>query len=173
MFMVQENTLQKERLEKIYKKVKALYGVVPPQMKFLGDIEAEYLEEFLKMAARILRHPNIEPDIFALIRLHIAFKEGYAYCKHFNTTLLLSKGYKQEVLNSVVENIENIPFEQQEKALVKFALKAIYESSSCQEEDFKKLEEMGWSQKDIFDAIEHAGSIFRNGRLLTAYSTKA
>ena len=172
MFIVQENRLQKERLAKIYRRVKALYGTVPPQMKFLGNIEADYLEEFLITAARTLRHPNIKSDIFAFIRLHIAFKEGYDYCKSFNTTLLLSKGYKQELLDLVVENIENIPFEQHEKVLVKFALKAIYESRDCQAEDFQRLEELGWSQKDIFDAIEHAGTIFRNGRLLTAYTIK-
>ena len=27
-------------------------------------------------------------------------------------------------------------------------------------------------EKDVFDAVEHAGTIFRNGRILTAYSIK-
>jgi hypothetical protein len=38
--------------------------------------------------------------------------------------------------------------------------------------DFELLYGMGWSQKDVFDAIDRAGTIFRNGRILTAYSTK-
>jgi hypothetical protein len=172
MFMVEENNIQKERLDTIYKRVKAVYGTLPPQMEFLGSIDALYLEEFLKSILRVMKHPHIELDIFAFIRLHIAFKEGYAYCQMFNSKLLLSKGYTQKLLDEVIENIANIPFEAKDKALAEFAIKAIYESKSCKREDFELLYAMGWSQKDVFDAIEHAGTIFRNGRILVAYGIK-
>jgi len=56
--MVQKNEAQKEHLEKIFKKVKLVYGVVPPQMEFLGNIDADYLEDFLKAAIRIVKHPH-------------------------------------------------------------------------------------------------------------------
>jgi hypothetical protein len=38
--------------------------------------------------------------------------------------------------------------------------------------DFDALYEMGWTQRDVFDAIEHAATLLRNGRILTAYSSK-
>ena len=173
MFMVQENTTQKERLKKIYRRVRVIYGTLPPQMEFLGNIDADYLEEFLKSVLRLMKHPNIDLDIFAFIRLNMAFREGYEYCKMFNSKLLLSKGHTQEVLDMVVEDIINIPFKDREKALAEFAIKAIYESKSCNQEDFDALYEMGWSQKDVFDVVEHAGTIFRNGRILTAYYSLA
>lgn len=172
MFMVQKNEVQKERLEKILRKVKVVYGAVPPQMEFLGNIEADYLEEFLTAAIRIVKHPHINPDLFGFIRLHVAFREDYPYCKMFNTKLLLSKGYKQELLDEVVGSIEAVPFDNKHQALARFAMKAIYESSKCKQSDFDTLYEMGWSQKDVFDAIEHTGTIFRNGRILTTYSAK-
>ena len=84
MFMYQKNEAQKEKLEKLFKKVEAIYGTVVPQMEFLGNIEVEYLEDFLKEAMRLVRHPNIDFDLFAFIRLYIAFKEEYPYCKAFN-----------------------------------------------------------------------------------------
>jgi hypothetical protein len=40
-----------------------------------------------------------------------------------------------------------------------FAVKAIYKSKACTE--------------DVFDAIDHAGTIFRNGQILTAYFIKS
>lgn len=172
MFMVQENQTQKERLGKIYRKVKAIYGNLPPQMEFLGNIDADYVEGFLMSIIRLIKHPHIELNIFAFIRLHIAFREGYAYCKHFNSKLLLAQGYTQKILDEVVEDIANIPFEKREKALALFAIKAIYESQSCTQNDFDALYAMGWSQKDVFDLIEHAGTIFRNGRILEAYRIK-
>ena len=172
MFMVQENTAQKERLQKIYRKVRAIYGTLPPQMEFLGSIDADYLEEFLKSVLRLMKHPHIDLDIFAFIRLNIAFREGYEYCKMFNSKLLLSKGHTQEVLDMVVEDIINIPFKDREKALAEFAIKAIYNGHSCQQEDFESLYIMGWSQKAVFDIVEYAGSLLKNGRILEVYEEK-
>ncbi len=172
MFMVKENKAQKKRLEKIFKKVKVVYGTVPPQMVFLGNIEADYLEEFLISALRIAKHPHIHFDLFSFIRLHIAFREGYDYCKMFNTKMLNTRGYSQEILDVAIENIDQVPFDEKHQALAAFAIKAIYESRTCIQNDFEILYTMGWSQKDLFDVVEHAGTLLRNGRILTAYSLK-
>ena len=170
--MVQKNEAQKERLEKILKKVKLVYGAVPPQIEFLGSIEADYLEEFLTSVLRIVKHPHINPDLFGFIRLHVAFKEEYPYCKMYNTKYLLAKGYTQEQLDKAIANIEAVPFDARHQVLASKAIKAIYESKSFTQEDFDSLYSLGWTQKDVFDAIEHAGTIFRNGRILTAYAIK-
>jgi len=172
MFMVKENTVQEERLEKIFRRVEAVYGTVPPQMAFLGNIEADYLEEFLTAAVRLARHPHIHFDLFTFLRLYIAFREGYVYCQMFNTKMLQEKGYAQEVLDAVIEDIGMIPLDSEHQALAQFAIKTIYESIECTAEDFDVLYAMGWTQKDVFDAIEHAGTLLRNGRILTAYSQK-
>jgi hypothetical protein len=172
MFIVQKNEIQKEKLEKLLKRVKIIYGVVPPQMEFLGNIEVAYLEDFLKMVMRVMKHPNIELDLFGFIRLHIAFKEDYIYCKMFNTQLLLSKGYSQDQLDVVISDISAVPLDAKHQALATFAVKVIYESKICTQDDFDKLYEMNWSQKDVFDVVEHAGSILKNGRILMAYTVK-
>jgi len=170
--MVTENKSQKDQLEKLYKKVKLFYGEVPPQMYFLGNIDAAYLEDFIQAMKRIAGHPHIDPDWFGFVRLHIAYKEGYDYCKIFNAKLLLTRGYAQSDLDAVIKDIEMIPFDAKHRALAAFALKVVYESYACKREDFDALYEMGWSQKDVFDGVEHAGTLFRNGRILTAYLQK-
>jgi len=172
MFYFQENHTQKERLRKLFKKIQIVYGTVPPQMEFLGNIDADYLEEFLKSVIKIMKHPHIDPDLFGFLRLYVAFKEDYPYCKNFNTKLLLGKGYSQEQLNKSIQNIVNIPLDDKHQFLGIYAIKAIYDSKQFTPKDFDTLYDLGWTQKDIFDAIEHAGTIFRNGRILTAYSSK-
>jgi len=171
--MTGPNSHQQARLQKIYKKVKVLYGEVPPQMQFLGDIDADYLEDFLKSLSRIVRHPHIDPDFFGFLRLHVTYREDYPYCKMFNTRLLLSRGFVQSQLDSAIADIGEIPFDERHKALGAFAIKAIYESAACAQDDLDALFAKGWSQKDIFDAVEHAGTILKNGRILTAYGVKA
>jgi len=170
--MVKENIEQKERLEQIYRKVKAIYGAVPPQIYFLGNIEADYLEDFLKMVLRVTKHPNIHPYLFGFMRLHIAFREEYAYCKKYNTQFLLAKGYTQEQLDAVVTDIMAVPFDKKHQALASHALRVVYESHQIGSKDFETLYALGWSQKDVFDAIDHATTLLKNGRILTAYSRK-
>jgi len=172
MFMVKENIEQKERLEKIYRKVKAIYGAVPPQINFLGNIEADYLEDFLKMVLRVTKHPNIHPDLFGFMRLHIAFKEEYAYCKQYNTQFLLAKGYTQKQLDAVISDIMAVPFDEKHQVLASHAIRVVYESKQIVAEDFEALYALGWSQKDVFDAIDHATTLLKNGRILTAYNRK-
>lgn len=170
--MYEKNEAQKERLEKILKRVKILYGEVPPQMELLGNIEVEYLEDFLKMVMRIVKHPNINPDFFGFIRLHIAFKENYAYCKMYNTKFLLAKDYIQEQLDAVVKDVTALPLDEKHQSLAHHAVRVIYESKKIKQVDFDALYAMGWSQKDIFDAMEHAATLLKNGRILTTYSEK-
>ena len=168
MFYVKENIEQKEKLQKLFKRVELLYGNIPPQIEFLGNIDAAYLEDFLKSVVRISKHPNIDRDFFTFLRINIAFKENYIYCKEFNLKMLLTK-YTQEQIDNVVDNIENIPLEYRHKLLGKMALKVIYNSLSVTSKDFDNLYKLGWSQRDVFDAIEHAGTLFKNGRILNAY----
>jgi len=172
MFMYQKNEAQADRLEQLYKKIKLFYGAVPPQMEFLGNIEAEYLEDFIKALLRIAKHPHINHNWFGFVRLHIAFKEDYAYCKAFNTRFLLAREYAQTELDDTIADISSIPFDEKHKALAQHALKVIYKSKDCTQSDLDALYEMGWSQKDVFDGVKHALTLFRNGRLLTAYSKK-
>ncbi|HIP61721.1 MAG TPA: hypothetical protein EYG98_04120, partial [Sulfurovum sp.] len=156
----------------LYRKIKLVYGAVPPQMEFLGNIEADYLEEFLASVFRTIKHPNINPDLFGFIRIHVAFMEDYAYCKMYNTDFLLAKGYTQKQLDVAISDISTVPFDNKHQILAVHAIKAIYESKLLTQHDFNTLYQIGWSQKDVFDAIDHAGTIFRNGRILTAYTVK-
>ena len=172
MFYFKKNEEQQEHLAKIFRKVKVMYGNIPPQMELLGNIEVEYLEDFLKTLLRVIKHPNIDPDLFGFLRLHVAFKEDYPYCKNFNTKLLASRGYNNEQLQNAIDNISDIPFDEKHQVLAHFALKAVYQSKLFNQDDFETLYDLGWSQKDVFDAIEHTGTILRNGRILTAYSQK-
>ena len=172
MFYAHPNTSQSQRLEKLYKKVRALYGTVPPQMEFLGNIEADYLEAFITATRRIAAHPHIDRDFFTFIRLYVAYREHYPYCMQFNRQMLRTLGYEEELLNLVISDISAIPLDEKHQRLAHLAIRAIYESSDITPDDFEAIYALGWSQKDTFDAIEHAGTILKNGRILTAYMQK-
>ena len=172
MFMVTPNTAQADRLKKIFRRVKAIYGTIPAQMEFLGNIDAQYLEAFIANVVRIARHPNIEPDLFGFLRLHTAWREDYAFCKQFNSDLLLTRGYTQEQLDAAIADIATVPFDSRHQALAVHAIRSIFEPQTITQESLDTLMAMGWTQKDIFDALSHTGDLLKNGRILTAYTSK-
>jgi len=172
MFMVTPNTAQSERLGKLFRRVKAIYGTVPSQMEFLGNFDADYLEDFIANVIRIARHPHIEPDLFGFLRLHIAYRESYEFCKRFNTDLLLSRDYTPAQLDAAITDIGSAPFDTRHRALAVHAVESILSPHTITQERIDTLLAMGWSQKDIFDAVSHAGDLLKNGRILAAYTNK-
>ena len=169
MFMVTKTDNKQAGLERLYKRVKLMYGEIPPQIEFLASIDIAYVEMFLENVTRVIKHPHIPIDLFSFIRLHVAYNEGYCYCKAFNTKLLLQRGYTQEQLDHAIADIATAPFESKEQALAKKAIEAIYDQEKFTQGSIEELYEQGWSQKDLFDAVDHAGTLLKNGRILDAY----
>jgi hypothetical protein len=78
-----------------------------------------------------------------------------------------------EVIDNAKLDLSKIPFDEKHKLLAIKSIKAIFDSKNFNQNDFNELIKIGWSDKDIFDSIEHTGFMLRNGRILTAYSTKS
>ena len=172
MFMIKENIAQKEEIEKLYKRVEMVYGKVPEQIKLLANIDISYAKDFLKMIISVIKHPTIDADIFAFVRLHLASKHCSLFCIDYNREFLLAKGYASEILDLVITDIENIPSSPEQKALAVFTIKGFDTPTQCRQADFDTLYEMGWSQKDLFDILSHTGTFLSNSQLLNIYMKK-
>lgn len=149
--------------------LKKTFGQIPPHFEMLGSISPEILENTLASIMRLMQHPHIHPDLFPFIRLHVAGREGYDYCIRFNSNLLKMKGYPEDTIARTMSDIREVPFERKEKELAAKAIKAIYDPRDFGREDLKNMYELGWNDKDIFDAIDHAGFLLKNGRIISCY----
>ncbi len=168
MFLYQP-TLTKE-MEIILENIKKELGLVPPHFKLLLSVNPTRFQMFIKEIKYLLNHPSINSDFFAMLRLYIANRENFAYCKSFNTKLLLAKGYSRDVLKELKEDIENIPLNAKHKLLAQKAIKAIYEPKEFNLCDIQKLKGVSWSDSDIYDAIDHASFLFKNAKIIQSYS---
>ena len=151
-------------------KIKNVFGVLPPHWELLASIAPKRFEMFMQEIKYLLNHPNINPDLFAMLRLHVANRENFSYCKSFNTKLLLSKGYDKTAIKELQENIGTIPLDDRHKLLAQKAVKAIYHPTKFTIEDIKALQNASWSDSDIYDAIDHAAFLFKFARIIQAYS---
>lgn len=151
------------------KKIEKKFGEIPPHFELLGTINPEILAETFTYIQKLLNHPNINPDLFVFIRLHVAQKESYSYCINFNSNLLKKMGYSEEIITKAKHDISTVPFEPKEKCLATMAIKALYHPDLFSKNDLEELYTYNWSDKDIYDAIDHAGFLLKNGRIISSY----
>ena len=173
MFIKISNQEQAVELKEINLKIEKLFGTVPPNLELIGNIDVNILKDFLVYVSKLINHKTINPDYFAFLRLFIANQEDFKYCIRFNTKLLQSRNYEMKVINNSKLDLSKIPFDDKHKLLAIKSIKAIFDSKNFKQNDFNELYKIGWSDKDIFDSIEHTGFMLRNGRILTAYSIKS
>jgi hypothetical protein len=68
------------------------------------------------------------------------------------------------------KNFETLPLDEKHRHLFRHTLIAINEPTHCTPQSIQNLEDIGWSQTDIFDAIDHGAFLYRFSKILKAYS---
>jgi len=149
--------------------IKAQFGIMPPHWELLATIHPTRFKMFMEEIAYLQNHPHIAADFFAFLRLFVATKEGFNYCKSFNTKLLLARGYERSALKDIKDDIAKIPFDAKHQFLASKVEKALYDPMEFSYEDIEELKSYGWSDADIYDGIDHGAFLFKFSKLLKAY----
>ena len=157
----------------ILRGVRANLGHVPPHWELFASINPTRFKMFLEEINYLSAHPNIEKDFFAFLRYAIATDNGFDYCTRFNRQLLLASGYTLEDLHAVEGIDKVVPLDEKHQALFNAALTAVYRPEDFTAQTIASLHDRGWSDADIFDAVDHAAFLFKFARILKAYIDKA
>ena len=171
MFII---TLKPNREMKVLLRgVRAKLGHVPPHWELFASITPTRFKMFLEEINYLSAHPNIGKDFFAFLRYTIATDNGFDYCTRFNQQLLLASGYTLEDLHAVEGIDKSVPLDEKHQALFDAALTAVYKPENFTGETIAAQHRIGWSDADIFDAVDHAAFLFKFARILKAYFDKA
>ena len=168
MFIIEPNPNKEMQL--ILKRVKRMVGVVPPHFELYATVHPTRFKMFLEEIMYLTSHKTINPDFFAFLRYYLAFKNHFTYCYNFNETLLLTKGYTKEALKTLENSPTSLPLDERHQELFLATLSAIDEPTNFTKESIEKLKNSGWSDADIFDAIDHGAFLFKFSKVLKAYS---
>lgn len=159
-----------ETSQKNLEHIRQSLGIVPPHFEFLIATNPKKFELFIQEITYLTNHPHIQKAFFAFLRFYIATKEHFGYCKSFNTKLLLSLGFTKNQLKASSEDISNIPLDQKHKSLAAAAINAVYAPDTFTPETIGELKKLGWNDADIYDAVDHAAFLFKNARIIKAYT---
>ena len=166
MFIYEPDT--SARSKELIKNSEKIFGVMPPHWELYAKLNPTRFEMFIKEIGYLLNHPHISPDFFAMIRLYVANCEEFGYCKSFNTKLLLVRGYSRDVLTQIKSDFI-LPLDHKHQILADGVKKAIFDPDNFTKEDIDLLHKDGWSDGDIFDAIDHGAFLFKFSKILRAY----
>ena len=80
----------------------------------------------------------------------------------------MGNGYEKDLIENF-DKIEDFPFQEDLKMLVKKAYKAIFDSADFGEIDLQELYEIGWDIATIYQVIDHIGLLEKNSRIIQAF----
>ncbi|RLA66792.1 MAG: hypothetical protein DRQ78_03520 [Epsilonproteobacteria bacterium] len=168
MFIVEPNLNREMKI--VLRGLKRSLGHVPPHFELYATLHPKRFKMFLEEIIYLSTHESINPDFFAFTRFYIAAQENFTYCYVFNKELLLGKGYTQEDLEAFENSADKLPLDKKHQVLFVSVLTAIESPKDFDERSIEKLKVLGWSDSDIFDAIDHGAFLFKFSKILKAYA---
>jgi len=171
MFIIK--TTKKEdatgELKLLYRMIEKILGFIPPHFELFATIDLKAMQEFVEYNKYMMIHKKIDSNLLPYLRLYIANKEDKSYCINFNTGMLLNMGAEKSILNNITDEINNIPFSNEQKLLLSKVLKAIYKPAEFNKDDLVELYELKFDDKDFFDLLSYASNFMSKSKIIEVY----
>ncbi len=156
-------------LRLLYKKIEKTLGFVPPHFELFATINMESLKDFIEYNLYFVKHPKIDAKILPFLRLCIAQKECRKYCINFNTKLLMANGINNKILDDICLNINNLPFNVEQKLLLSKVIYAIYNANKFNNDDLQELYNVNFSDKDFYELLNYATNFIAKSKMIEVY----
>lgn len=142
------------RLAELYREVEQMFGVVPDGVKLLG-VSPGILDNQIQIMGHYHGHPTLGTPLLAMIRMMVANACKSSYCTNMNRGLLERAGLTKEQIDAALTDPGKAPLAEKEKVMLLFVLKACDDPHSATGADMDNLKNLGWTEKDIFEAVAH------------------
>ncbi len=143
-------------LAKLYEIIATMRGKVGNNAKIFSA-SPELLRQQMDFIKYYMSHPTLSIPLLASIRVLVSSGEDCEFCIDYNTAMLINMaGWTFEQVQEMRQDIEKANLPAREIAMLKLAVQAIRNSHATNANELDSLREMGWEDKDILDAVNHA-----------------
>lgn len=132
-----------------------MLGSVPGGLQMFGASPA-LLEHYVGTLNYYMTHPRLGQNLLSFIRYLVSWRGDCAYCVDLNEALLLGAGFDLETIRATRKVPALAPLTDKEKALMQVALDAVDQPEAVTAGRIDALRELGWTDRDILDAVWHA-----------------
>ena len=143
-------------------------GVVPSPLQ-LASASPGLLNFHWESIKYFSQHPTLGFGLLSAIRFLVAEHLHYAFCTDFNKKILKKQGLSDEDIEEMLKDPLKAPLEDKEQAMLSFVLKAIKSPDAVAQQDMDQLHEMGWTDRDILDALVHGTNMVGSSILMKTF----
>jgi len=159
-------------LAEVYKNFQEKMGMVPNAFIIRSSSPDQVVHQ-ARSLSYYWNHDTLSHKLLAFIRVLVSETQQCEYCINLNTGMLIQSGVSMEDIRKSKENPNNIPLEEKDKALIKFVLKVVKDSKSTTADDMEKLRQLGWTDRDILDAVNHGTTQVSSDMIFNAFKIDA
>ncbi|MGD9970217.1 MAG: carboxymuconolactone decarboxylase family protein [Sulfuricurvum sp.] len=153
-----------------------LYAMIEKMGRTVGNnaklfsISPEILRQQLDFIKHYMNHPTLSMPLLAAIRIMVSGAEECQFCVDYNTAMLINlAGWREDQVSAMRKDPASANLPKREKAMLLLVIKAIRNAHGVSANDLDVLREMGWEDRDIFDAVNHAARMLSTDILFNAF----
>lgn len=165
-------TKDQERVDAIFAQVEEHLGFVPEPLK-LYAISPPLLEAFVANVNYFRGGTSLPPVLTSMIRYLVSERAGCQFCIDLNEGFLDSLGVDLEQARAATKDPDKAPLEMREKHLMQIALQAVDSARTVDEAAITEARTLGWSDREIFDAVAQAASNRALNHVLGAFRVES
>ncbi len=139
----------------IYEQMQQAFGRIPNAFR-LFSISPAVMENQWQNNRYYFQHPTLGFPLLASIRMLVSQENECEYCIGMNAALLIQHaGFTPDQIAAMKRDASAAPLEARDKAMLLFVLKATGAPKTVERADVDALHALGWSDGEIFDAVNH------------------
>jgi hypothetical protein len=144
------------------------FGTIPKPMEMLS-ISPELFDLQLKRNRYFATHSNLSFGLLTHIRYMASLGLSYKFCIDFNKMLLEKQGLNDDDFRRLENDPCQTILEEHEDAMLAFVVKALKNPGAVTDADILKLRELGWTDKDMVDAMLHGVSMTNHAVMMQVF----
>lgn len=168
MFIAPPDPKTSIKIAEMYRNAESTHGYLPNMYRAFGH-RPEVMESWSALLSSL--RGNIEPRRYELVTLAAARELRSSYCLLAHASVLAKEGLAGDELASIVNNAENAPLNEQERAIMIFATKVVRDATSITQADIDALKTHALTDAEIFDIVAAAAARCFFSKTLDALGT--
>ena len=156
------------KVKEIYDFMQKNAGVIPAPLQ-LASASPQMLDVVWQSIQYYSQHPNLGFGLLSSIRYLVAQQYEYAFCTDFNRNMLKIQGLSDEDIEKMVKDPLHAPLDDKDRAMVAFVMKAVKTPDAVEKQDVDRLQELGWTDSDILDALAHGTNMIASSILMKTF----
>ncbi|MCM2306728.1 MAG: hypothetical protein NDI91_04570 [Sulfuritalea sp.] len=145
-------------------RVAAIFGAIEQQLGFVPDglrlysLSPPLLEAFVANIAYFRGGTSLSPILTTMIRYLVSADAGCQFCIDLNEGFLSNLHVDLDRARKARNNPALAPVTEREMPILQLALRAVEAPDDIAAEDLQVARNLGWSDREIFDAVVQAAN---------------